>query len=289
MSQTPDGGDTQPIDSPRPPGSGAQTPEPDVPPSTTAGYAAAPAPGESDVTRPDLGDPQGPDPAEAQGAAPSTEAPDPAAAARRSRPRPVVIVAIVVGVLMVIAIVVGGLWLLSSNRTTDAPGDDSSAGSEPTSDDAGSEAPASACTDELCTRAEATVGEAHVSSDGVEWALDGSWSDVVDAPADAAGSGTAVYTSDAGTVTLTVVGFDDADQAEAYAEDVMAQLGEPYDTRVVWDDPPEGRDAGELNRFSDDVETAVWYDSSGQVWTLEGAPGTEPPAVFGFYYTLPPV
>ena len=200
------------------------------------------------------------------------------------------VVAIVVGVLLVMVIVLGGLWLLSQDRTNDAPGGDSSASTEPASADAGSEAPASACTDELCTQAEATVGETHVGSDGVEWALDGSWSDVVDGPADATGSGTAVYTSEAGTVTLTVVGFDDADQAEAYAEEVMAALGEPYDTRVVWDDPPEGRDAGELNRFSDDdVETALWYDSSGQVWTLEGAPGTEPPAVFGFYYTLPPV
>lgn len=273
MSQTPPDGDE--------PGS---TDASDAAPlAPTTDYPSAPAPGEHDTTLPDLGD-TGTDPQS------PTDAAGPAqpAVARPSRRISIVVVSVISGVVL-LAIAVLVVWLLVDGRDSSGPESTTSASIEPSADPS-SEAPATGCTSDLCTEAETLVSDTHIGGDDVVWSLEGTWSDVADSPSDATGSGTAAYTSDQGEITLTVVGFADGDEAAAYADTLMADLGEPDSTRPVWDTPQEDRGTGEMNTFTvDGQRLLVWYDDAGVVSVLEGSASTDPETVGQFYFTMPAI
>lgn len=276
MSQTPPDGDEP----------GSTDASDAVPPAPPTDYPAAPAPGQHDTTLPDLGE-SGTDPES------PTEAAGPAqpAAAPPSRRTSIVVVSVIAGVVL-LAIAVLVVWLLVDGRDSSGPGSpetSTSASIEPSADPS-SEAPASGCASDLCTEAETLVSDAHIGGDDVVWSLEGTWSDAADSPSEATGSGTAAYTSDQGEITLTVVGFADGDEAAAYADALMADMGEPDSTRPVWDTPQDDRGTGEMNTFTvDGQRLLVWYDDAGVVSVLEGSAGTDPETVGQFYFTLPAI
>ncbi|MFV0252311.1 MAG: hypothetical protein ACK5H2_03135 [Beutenbergiaceae bacterium] len=251
------------------------------------GYAAAPPPGQSSFGQPQFGaSPTGPGaggPSHSGGGGGGGKG--------------VVIGAIVGGVVLLALLIFGVTRLFggSDPDPTATPSDtavatpDGTDGPMPPSD-----GPAAGCTNDICTQTALSVSDTHIGEDSNVWTLDGSWNDFDSGDSAALGGGTSSYTSESGSVELTVVGFETVEQAEAYATALVADMGEPTFTADVWDDGSTDRGAGVLMEFiSGGTQTIVWYDDLGVVCMVSGPADTfgdsDEGTTWQYYYSLPPI
>lgn len=151
----------------------------------------------------------------------------------RRRSRVVVITVIAVSATLLIGAIATIVMLTSGLLGALGDRDEGPAPERPAAVDQESDAPPPVQPGEcsaLCGAMESEVG-----ADAGAWTTEAGWSDA--APeAGATAAATAIFSSDAGTGTLTVLQFDTDEQAAQAVMDLRARIGEPVYQTTVFDD-----------------------------------------------------
>ncbi|WP_154795132.1 hypothetical protein [Occultella kanbiaonis] len=207
--------------------------------------------------------------------------------------RGVVIGAVIGGVVVLGAIVFFAIQLFGGGgdedptaggtTTTQGPTDDPTVDptDEPTDDPTAE--PSGELYDELTSRVEIITGGDEL---GGVWAIDDAGWAVADAITPAPASATEAYTGtfvgDPGDVTMTAVAFATEAEADAYAAELSATLGEQIYESYVWEEDQSGTRLD----FSDGTTLDIvwWYDTA-VVFHVTGP--AQDNAAFDFYLGLP--
>lgn len=215
--------------------------------------------------------------------------------ATKRRSRTIVILVIVVAALLLLGTIGTNLLLAAGLRaeigegrgqSTTAPSTSATPESTPTTTPPPAR-PTSGC-GELCTAASTEVGTA-----AGDWKLEGEWTDT---PNDLGSrdATTAVFSSDTGRATLTVLQFASDEEAAQAAIDIRSRIGDPTYTEQVFDD-------GSGTRYDFEgatISRVVWHldaqsrpHAPGRLYLVEApanaADGFAGQAAYRLYLALP--